>query len=89
MPEQARTTARRRAVMEAVVAITQRLEVMRAGHGVRAFHVRFFGIEECVAAPLSTIERDLRWLEQHGCVKRPRRKRAEFAPTDAGRAWIA
>lgn len=76
--------------MAAVVAVTDHLEQCIGGaQPLRAFQVRFFGIAECVDASLSTIDRDLRWLEQQGYVSRPRRDRAEFAPTDEGRAWIA
>lgn len=82
-----------RAVLRAVITITDYHRV----EGVRPFHVRYFGIPECVTdVSLSTIARRLRWLEDHGYAHRtdpwkPGRAvaRGRWEATEKGRAWVA
>ena len=81
---------RRRRIMRAVIAVAD-APIMGAGRsGVIAFHVRFFGVPECVTdLSLPTITRHLAWLEQQGYLEPldgPMR-RTEYVPTDKGRAW--
>jgi hypothetical protein len=78
---------RRKAVMRAVLAI-EREPIMRQVTGVRAFHVVYYGIEECLPQyAMSTIEIDMRWLEREGYLIRPNGRSAEFISTEAGQRW--
>lgn len=86
-------TDRRRRVVRAVAAI-ERVPIMAGSwRGVLAFHVRFFGIPQCVTdVTVPTIQRDLRWLADAGFVDRRWSgsrvgRRSEYATTPAGRRW--
>lgn len=80
------TDERRKAVMRAVITIEQE-PMMKLVTGVRAFHIVYFGIEECVNLYLETIGRELVWLEKEGYVIRPNGRSAEFVSTEAGQRW--
>lgn len=83
--------ARRLRVLRAVVALHDHAYATVDNGGVLAFHVRWFGIEECVKEPLPKIKRDLAWLEHQGYATKLRggvgTRPAEYAPTALGRAW--
>lgn len=91
MSVKTRAEERRVAVLRAVVAISE--TPIMAGDPVLPFHVRWFGIRECVEAPVDRIKADLRWLADRGYVERVPgpdqriRGRVEYRPTDAGREW--
>lgn len=67
--------------------------------GVVAFHLRYFGLPECVKEKLTTIDRDLRWLARnaYACptatqaarARRGRGHRDEDAATIMERAYEA
>lgn len=89
-----RIEERRKRVVRAVDAIAA--HPTNAGNGaggVLAFHVRYFGIPECVKdVSIDSIARDLRWLRDHDLVSaeeygRGFAARVEYAVTDAGREW--
>lgn len=84
---------RRRRVLAAVVAVAGHSMMADAPHGVLPFHVRYFGIPECVTdTTLDVIGRDLRWLRQRGYVEGDRRRGfaapTEYTPTEEGRKWL-
>jgi hypothetical protein len=81
------TDERRKAVMRAVLAI-EREPIMRQVTGVRAFHVVYYGAEECLPQYTeSTVREDMRWLDRQGYLIRPNGRNAEFISTEAGQRW--
>lgn len=80
-------TERRQAVIRAINAIEGRMRE----HGVMAFHVRYFGVYECVDAGLDTIKADLLWLGDRSYVSQirggPGRGPSQYRTTREGRDW--
>lgn len=85
------TMERRRRVLAALVAVYDHMKstgLSAVPPAVKAFHVRFFGLPECVTTlDLAMIRRDLGWLRENEYVERI--GGGEFVPTDKGREWIA
>lgn len=77
---------RRLRVLAAVVAIGARPHV----RGVAPFHVKHFGIPECVTEPtLATITSDLRELLRRGRVEQVEGSRpAKYIATEAGASLV-
>jgi hypothetical protein len=87
----------RRMRVLAAVAVIERYPIMAPtidmGGGVRAFHVRYFGVPECVTdVPFATIKRDLKWLVDDGYLTGVRLRGfagvVEYRTTLAGRAAV-
>lgn len=78
---------RRRAVVRAVAAIEGRTHYS----GVMAFHVVFFGIEECVLVKINVVKGDLRWLRERGHVRQVAggsgQHPGQFVATETGKQW--
>lgn len=74
-------------MLRAVVAIEEVPTMKYTTAGVRAFHVRNFGVPQCVTdATVGQIDRDLRWLFERDYLERP--GPARYSSTAAGREWL-